>query len=115
MIFKILVKSKEFIMELDNLEGIIKITDCSSFKVTLFLRRSDFNGALKLFDSNQIQISYTHKKKIETLILVPIDKTQIDLIEECLEVFALFDEYYKDERKINFFDLDKEDKVWIFL
>jgi hypothetical protein len=73
MIFKVIIKRDEHVLEIDMLSGIIKLTNCLTTKVSYQIRMPDFNGALQIFDSDEIHFSFDSGKKMETVVLLPFD------------------------------------------
>jgi hypothetical protein len=73
MIFKMIWGREEYVLELDAIDGAIKLTNCITTKIGCYIRMADFHGALQIFDSEEIHLSYSTGKKMDTIVLHPFD------------------------------------------
>lgn len=100
MIFKVIWKREEYALELDCLNGIMKLTNAITTKLGCYIKMADFHGALQIFDSDEIHLSYSKGKKEETMVIHPFDGRQTDLIVKYLDLFSQMDAAYLTHRRV---------------
>lgn len=100
MIFKVIWKREEYVLELDCIQGVLKLTNAVTTKLGCFIRMSDFHGALQIFDTDEIHLSYNKNKAQETIIIHPFDNRQTSLIIKYLDLFSQIDAAYLAHRRV---------------
>ena len=100
MIFKVIWKKEEYVLELDSIKGTMKLTNSITTKLGCFIRMRDFCGALQIFDSDEIHMTYSKGKKQETIIVHPFDGRQTSLIVKFLDLFSQIDAAYLTHRRV---------------
>ena len=107
MIFKIVYNNTDHIMEIDCIEGFLKVTDTNKLSTILLIRMRDFNGAFELFEDEQIQVSYIYYKRDLSFVFKAKHSGQTELIVQFLQFFADFQARFLDSRKLNYLGKEK--------
>lgn len=108
MIFKIIYNKSCHILEIDVLNGTIKIVCISDQKVVAFIRAPELNGSFELFEENVIIINHVGTKGLQELRFTPFYLSHQSTILKFLEFLEDFERVFLFNRRGIEFGASKE-------